>query len=145
VTFTDPGDARSRAQATLAALAAMQVEIDEALAVSAVDDAEREARFAADARVGKLGVEWQRVQQRIDLGETTVDDVMSGADDSPAARALRERAQTQLSGLHEELVIEEEDPTALDDPLTQMNQLQSDLVARLEELRIRTEEWDGRR
>ena len=145
MTFGEAGDARARSAATIAAIVAMQAEIDEALAVSAVDDAAREAEFAADARQGKLGVEWQRVQQRIDLGETTLDDVMSGADDSTAARVLRDRARARLTEVHDELVVEEDDAEIDDDPLTQMNQMQRDLVARMEELRIRTEEWDGRR
>lgn len=145
MTFGDDTDARLKAQATLAAIAAVQAEIDEALAESAPDDAKREAEFATDARTGKLGVEWMRVQQRIDLGDTTLDDVMSGADDSTAARTLRARSQERLAEVHEELVIEEEDEDIPDDPITQMNQMQRELAARMEELRIRTEEWDGRR
>ena len=112
---------------------------------TAEEDAKSQEKFESDARTGALGVEWQRVQQRIDLGQTTLADVMSGADETQAARALRDRAESRLTELHDELVIEEESDETDDDPLTQVTQMQRDLAARLEELRIRTEEWDERR
>ena len=136
-------DPLAHANATLAAILAMQAEIDEALVVSAAEDARREAEFAAHARVGKLGTEWQRVQQRIDLGETTLDDVMSGVDDSPSARALRERAESTLEVVHDELELDEEPENV--DTLAEMNEMQRDLAKRLEELRMMAEELDGRR
>jgi hypothetical protein len=137
------GDPRAHANATLAAILAMQAEIDDALVQSAADDARREAEFSAHARVGKLGTEWQRVQQRIDLGETTLDDVMSGVDDSPSARALRERAEATLEVVHDELELDEEPEKV--DTLAEMNEMQRDLAKRLDELRMMAEELDGRR
>ena len=137
-------DFRARARARVAAVAELQAEIDEDLASTAVDDAREQQRFETDARSGALGIEWQRVQQRIDLGETSVADVMSGADETAAATALRERAESRLTELHEELVIEEETGESDENPLARMSQMQLDLAARLEELRIRTEELDGR-
>ena len=138
-------DYRVRARERIAAVASLRAEIDEELAETAVEDAKSQEKFESDARAGALGVEWQRVQQRIDLGQTTLADVMSGADDTQAARALRDRAESRLTELHDELVIEEESDETDDDPLTQVTQMQRDLAARLEELRIRTEEWDERR
>jgi len=138
-------DYRERARARIAAVASLRAEIDEELAETAVEDAKGQEKFESDARTGALGVEWQRVQQRIDLGQTTLADVMSGADETQAARALRDRAESRLTELHDELVIEEESDETDDDPLTQVTQMQRDLAARLEELRIRTEEWDERR
>ncbi len=49
-----------------------------------------EERRAEAARRGELGPHWQRLQQRIDLGETTVAAIMTGVDMSPDAQAIRE-------------------------------------------------------
>ncbi|CAB4964726.1 unannotated protein [freshwater metagenome] len=48
-----------------------------------------------------MGPEWQRVQRRIDAGETTVLDVFSGRDESPEAVRLRELSRTNLQSLRE--------------------------------------------
>jgi hypothetical protein len=60
------------------------------------------AQRAAEAREGRLGKDWQDVQQRVDAGVTTVADVFSGRDDSPAARRLAELSRQNLASLSEE-------------------------------------------
>ncbi|KMM45477.1 hypothetical protein CWIS_10625, partial [Cellulomonas sp. A375-1] len=56
---------------------------------------ERSAREAPSrreeaARTGQLGPHWQRVQVRIDAGQTTLEAVLGGQDGSPEAVAIRE-------------------------------------------------------
>ena len=60
------------------------------------------AQRATEAREGRLGKDWQDVQRRVDAGVTTVADVFSGRDDSPAARRLAELSRQNLASLSEE-------------------------------------------
>lgn len=59
--------------------------------------AESQERRAEEARKGALGADWQAVQRRIDAGQTTLGDVFTGRDDSPAARRLLQQSQENLS------------------------------------------------
>lgn len=81
---------------------AQQAELDQARAQWADEDEER-ARLA---RAGSLGPQWQRLQQRIDLGETTVSDVLRGNDDSVEAEIVmtdaRRRAEEMGAQLREQ-------------------------------------------
>jgi hypothetical protein len=63
--------------------------------------AAKEAKRAQDARQGKLGPDWQTVQRRIDRNETTLADVFSGADTTPAAARLRELSRKNLTAMRE--------------------------------------------
>ena len=47
---------------------------------------------ARKARGGELGPDWQRLQRRIDLDETSTTAVVAGIDDSPAAENVRRTA-----------------------------------------------------
>jgi hypothetical protein len=69
-------------------LRAWQQRLDEQFGSSG--DPLQQARddMAGRARRGELGPEWQRLQQRIDLDQTTLDDVFSGRDDSADALAI---------------------------------------------------------
>lgn len=62
-------------------------------------DAERTAQLAAAARRGELGPEWRTVQTRVDRGETTLHDVFTGQDSSPAAAALARRSRENVAAL----------------------------------------------
>jgi len=59
--------------------------------------AESQERRAEEARKGALGADWQAVQRRIDAGQTTLADVFTGRDDSPAATRLLRQSQETLS------------------------------------------------
>ncbi|XVX22208.1 hypothetical protein ACQP1U_11650 [Actinomycetota bacterium] len=52
-------------------------------------NAQTRAEFAEAARRGERGSDWQVLQRRIDLNQTTVDDILYGGDDSPEAERLR--------------------------------------------------------
>lgn len=60
-----------------------------------------EAKRAQDARQGKLGPDWQTVQRRIDREETTLAEVFSGADTTPAATRLRDLSRKNLAAMRE--------------------------------------------
>ena len=91
---------------------------------------EADEQRAEKARSGELGPEWQKIQKRIDKGETTLVDVFTGEDPSPEAQRLRDRASKNLGRLHDQWAKEaEEDDT--ENPLTQMRaarQAQADHV-----------------
>jgi len=57
-----------------------------------------EARSSA-ARRGELGRDWRDVQARIDAGRTTLTDVFSGADASPAAVRLRQQSRATIDDM----------------------------------------------
>jgi len=62
-------------------------------------------QIADAARAGDLGTDWRRTQQRVDRGETTLQDVFAGRDDSPEGAALsaraRESARSIAADVHE--------------------------------------------
>lgn len=90
----------------------MNARLDAEIAQDADRFARADAERAEAARDGRLGDDWQDVQERIDQGRTSLQDVFSGADDSPAARALREVSRRRLR----ETVDEWEQVDAEDDP-----------------------------
>ena len=67
------------------------------------DRDQRDASRARAAREGELGPEVQRIQQRIDLGQTTWDDVLQGRDDHSSAVAARQNVQRHLREVGEQL------------------------------------------
>lgn len=78
-------------------LAAIQDQLTELFPPGA--EAEADEAFAAQARQGVLGREWQVLQGRIDLNLTTRDAVMSGEDDSVEAQLVRETGARQSDAL----------------------------------------------
>lgn len=65
--------------------------------------ARRVQELQAEARRGQLGPEQERLQRRVDSGETTWRDIASGADDDPSAEVARVHLATHLTALREEL------------------------------------------
>lgn len=70
-------------------------------------EAEKKAAEAADdkravrARSGELGLEWKKLQERIDSGQTTLEQVFSGEDTSREAQEVRRLAQRNLMAMRE--------------------------------------------
>lgn len=85
-------------------------------AVWASEDAER----AKQARRGDLGPQWKKLQQRMDLNETSLGDIVSGADGSPEAAAIRERASAKAAELYAQQLadLQSEEPGELKSELT---------------------------
>lgn len=73
---------------------------------------ESRERRAQDAREGRMGRDWQEVQRRIDAGQTSLRDVFTGRDDSPAAQRLAQLSRENLSRM---AVTAEPPPDVVDD------------------------------
>ncbi len=95
---------------------------------------------AKAARAGHLGPDWQRVQQRIDLGVTTLEDVFSGRDDTPAARALLANATRNLGALHDRWAAQA--AGGEDTPLAEMARIEQEHTQRVDHLRRVVERWN---
>ena len=67
------------------------------------ESARRIKEMQAEARRGVLGPDQERLQRRVDAGETTWRDIASGVDDDPSAEAARVHLSTNLNALREEL------------------------------------------
>jgi hypothetical protein len=73
------------------------------------------------------------VQQSIDLGKTTLDDVISGVDHSPEAKALRAIMQATLPAARAQFATVVEDQQEAGD-LSQLHAAQAELAVALEKL-----------
>ncbi|KAB7788992.1 hypothetical protein [Bifidobacterium leontopitheci] len=60
-------------------------------------------------RSGKSGKAWQILQQRIDMKQTTEDDIMSGVDKSPEAREVRTVMVKNMKALKREMELARQD------------------------------------
>ncbi|NTW40455.1 MAG: hypothetical protein HGA44_11315 [Cellulomonadaceae bacterium] len=123
-----------RMQGVFAALRAMD-ERDSAR------DQHRDDQRAAAARSGSLGPDWRKVQGRIDLGETTLHDVFSGADTSSAAVRLREASAARLARLRDDQALRDAlgaDEDTPDDPFAELERLRERVAQRSGELRFRS-------
>lgn len=105
------GTPEERIAATSRLVATLRTEI----AAEAPRDREDEEKLAAAARRGERGPAWQRIQQRIDLGQTSLDDVFRGEDTSADARSLQDQSRRTLAALGEGMSeAAATDPEALD-------------------------------
>ena len=97
--------------------------------------ARRDEERADAARRGQLGPEWQRLQRRIDLGETSVQAILTGQDDSADADLLRATAManTRTVAVMQEDELDDEDPT--NETFAAVRQDQAELQALLAEIR----------
>ena len=89
---------------------------------------------AEAARRGELGEDWKTIQERIDNGETTLEDVFSGKDTSEAAETIRKTAQQNVTKVMQQARQEaeendEEDPfTALQEKLSALSKATEERV-----------------
>jgi len=97
--------------------------------------ARRDEERADAARRGQLGPEWQRLQRRIDLGETSAQATLAGQDDSADADVLRATAManTRTVAVMQEDELDDEDPT--NETFAAVRQDQAELQALLAEIR----------
>lgn len=107
----------------------------EQLNAEIASDAEKsradDEKLAAAARRGDNGPEWRRIQERIDLGQTTLADVFTGSDSSTDATILVARSQQSLSTLSDELAdAAENDPEAFD-PTAEAEELAAEMQRRV--------------
>jgi len=116
-----------REEQLISQLEGMIADLDRVAEQSQREDAERDEQRAEAARSGELGRDWQDVQRRIDAGQTTLVDVFSGRDESPAAVRLLGQSQANLAAL----ATEAEPPREVVDELTAA-EAQWDRIARPE-------------
>lgn len=89
--------------------------------------------LAEERRAGRAGHDWQVLQQRIDLRETTLDDIVGGLDQSDEAVAVRKEMSASLPGLRSEYIDALEDP-ARAGSLAEAERAQAELSKSLDEL-----------
>ena len=117
--------------ALLESLASMTDQIDKELQELDEDGPEDwQDEGAASARRGEYGDDWQIVQRRIDREETTLDDVLTGGDNSREAQNIRNTSRERMEELTEQWQ-DDEDIQAGQDELTEMAH---DLQVRIENL-----------
>ncbi|MCW2737890.1 hypothetical protein [Nocardioides sp.] len=67
------------------------------------ESARRMQEMQGQARRGELGPDQERLQRRVDAGETSWRDIASGVDEDPSAEVARVHLSTNLTALREEL------------------------------------------
>ncbi len=97
-----------------------------------IADLERDRRQHGDAaararRDGDHGPAWQQLQQRIDLNQTTLRDVLTGVDHSPEAQEVRRTLSTRTVDLRRSYVAATEDDGAAP-TLAALRQAQEELA-----------------
>jgi hypothetical protein len=105
----DPGlraalqDSRRQANEATASLRQLAAHLGAERDKFRAESARRIQDLQAQARRGELGPDQERLQRRVDAGETSWRDIASGADDDPTAEAARTHLGTSLAALREEL------------------------------------------
>lgn len=105
----DPGlqaalaESRQQAREATASLRQMAAHLSAERDRFRAESARRIAEIQGQARRGELGPDQERLQRRVDAGETSWRDIASGADEDPAAEAARIHLSTSLTALREEL------------------------------------------
>ena len=97
----------------------------------------RDEERAEQARDGLLGSDWQRIQRRIDQGETSLDAVLRGEDGSVEATALRQTAADNartLAAMQEAEPDDEEDDEQ-GEVFAQVRRQQAQIQAMVAEIR----------
>jgi hypothetical protein len=98
-------------------------------------NAAKDEQFAEERREGKHGRDWQVLQQRIDLKQTTVVDVFSGVDLSEEAQRVRKvLGEEKLPGLRAE-VASAVDAGALAAEIEELRAAQEQMARSLAQLR----------
>lgn len=106
--------------------------LDARLAAEDEAMAQWESQRAQAARSGAMGAQWKAVQQRIDAGQTTMVDVMTGVDSSVEATSLRDMSHRNLSTLREQW--DESDEDAEPTPAARLGAAAADSERRRQEL-----------
>lgn len=96
-------DSRRQAREATASLSQLAAHLGAERDTFKAESARRVQEMQAQARRGELGPEQERLQRRIDAGETTWRDVASGVDDDASAEVARVHLSTNLDALREEL------------------------------------------
>ncbi|KQT74174.1 hypothetical protein [Microbacterium sp. Leaf436] len=123
-------------------IARIEALVAEARALDDDEELDAEEEFARRARAGELGIDWQVLQGRIDLGETSRTAIFDGTDDSVAALSVREAANEGVGLIGEEaraIADAEGEP----DPVAELELERERLLARGAALRTRLSDLIG--
>lgn len=132
---TDPAEAIAQLQAATVRLK------ERTSALAAAREQREAARRAEDMKTaearrrGEQGRDWQVLQQRIDLGQTSEFAVIQGLDTSVEARAIRKAMGQALGRFADEAEAEQEGPAPIP---PEMAEAQQRLVETLQRLREST-------
>jgi len=96
--------------------------------------AEANGVMEKERRSGKHGRDWQLVQERIDMGRTTLDDVVNGVDLTPEAHAVRTKMGGVLAEAREQLKDAVESDEGEND-YKKVQRAQAELARTLEQMR----------
>lgn len=117
-------------------LARIDALVAQARALDDDEPVDADEEFARRARAGVLGRDWQVLQGRIDLGETTRAAIFDGTDDSAAAQNVREAARGGVEHFADEARAAAE-AEGEPDPVAQLERDRERLLARGAALRAR--------
>jgi len=96
-----------------------------------------EEELAKQNRSGERGPDWVKLQQRIDLHQTTFSAILSGEDTSPEARRVMAYAQRNLSALRDEMVEESERDEEATNPIVETTELLEEIDRKVSEIQAR--------
>lgn len=100
----DVGELLAGLRAATAQVRAVAAEQEQERRVLAAENARADEERARAARAGELGPDWRVLQQRIDLGQTSLAAILSGQDDHPAARRVLDHAMDRMVEVKHEIV-----------------------------------------
>lgn len=101
-------------------------------------NAAKDEKLSEERREGKHGRDWQVLQQRIDIKQTTFTDVISGVDTSEEAKRIRQVLGSEVLPKLRTEVASAVDGGALADEIAQLREAQIQMVNALEKLRAST-------
>ena len=127
-------DAVENLKAKLAGLQTELIEVEAEGRDFAAKNADAQTEAAENRRSGKDGSDWQTLQQRIDMNQTTFRDVIAGVDKSQEATAVRKDLGVKLADVRD-TANEEVDPEQLAELSRAQDQLLSQLAASKEAFR----------
>ena len=119
-------DAVESLRAKLAGLQTEFIEVEAEGRDFAAKNADSQIEAAENRRSGKDGSDWQALQQRIDMNQTTFRDVIAGVDKSPEATAVRRDLGVKLADVRD-TANEETDL----EQLAELSRAQDQLLAQL--------------
>jgi hypothetical protein len=101
-------ESRQQAQEATASLRQMAAHLSAERDKFKAESARRIEELQREARRGDLGPDQERLQRRVDAGETTWRDIANGADQDPSAEAARVGLDHNFTQLAEDLQLDDE-------------------------------------
>lgn len=104
-------NAIERMQLAIDSLQELSSSLSAQLVENQLERGEAEEALAKQSRNGERGSDWQVLQSKIDLNQTSLSDVLGGADLSPHAVRIRALLSSNIDQLNERIeILVEDDP-----------------------------------